>query len=116
MNGVFWVSARSQAPQTTLAPLLATLLERRVQARRAAPGACDFCLGNPLELPLPGYVEASNVRRPPGQGSARAQDERARRAAGRARSLPTWRGADYSADDVLMPPVRSQAWRSLGMP
>ncbi len=103
MNPIPWASARSQALQATLAPLMTTLLDPRLQAGRAAPGACDFYFGNPQELPLPGYVEALQRRVPPQDKdwfAYKMSEPAAQQAV--ARSLHRWRGVAYHPDDILM--------------
>ena len=103
MNSIPWASARSQALQTTLAPLMATLLDPDVQAGRAAPGACDFYFGNPQEFPLQGYVEALQRWVSPQDKdwyAYKLSEPTAQQAV--ARSLNTWRGVGYHPDDVLM--------------
>jgi aspartate aminotransferase len=103
MSSIPWASARSQVLQTTLAPLPATLLDPRIQAGRAAPGACDFYFGNPQEFPLPGYVEALQRWVPPQDKDGftyKMSEPAAQRSV--ARSHHAWRGVDYHPEDVLM--------------
>ncbi len=75
-----------------------------VYARWAGtPGLADFAVGNPHEMPLPGYVDALHRHlEPQDPGLVRLQDERAERPGGRRPdadradrtalgSRPTWR-------------------------
>ena len=49
-------AARVAAIRQALAPIR-SYLEIRDEWRRQ-PGVCDFVLGNPQEMPLPGFVDA----------------------------------------------------------
>jgi aspartate aminotransferase len=97
------VARRSQALQALTGPLVEFLTRSTWAERRARPGALDFAVGNPQEMPLPGYVDA--LRR---QVEPRTKDWFAYQmsdpiaCAAVAAGLGERLGAAFQAEDVLM--------------
>ena len=74
---------------TTVGPFV-SFFEGSFARWNADPTVANFAVGNPQEMPLPGYVDALRRRlEPRGQGLVRLQDERAERAGARSRAALT---------------------------
>ena len=50
------------AVRASFAPVAAFFNDSRWRERLGEPGVCDFALGNPQEMPLPGFVEALKAK------------------------------------------------------
>jgi aspartate aminotransferase len=74
-----------------------------IWARREEPGVANFAVGNPQEMPLPGYVASLERWLPPQNKdwfAYKLSEPRSRRAV--AHSLTTRTGLDWDPDDVFM--------------
>jgi aspartate aminotransferase len=72
---------------------------------RRQPGVCDFVLGNPQEMPLPGFVDAIRRHALPQDKDwfAYKRSEPEARAAV-AKVLREWRGLPFEPDDIALTP------------
>lgn len=78
---------------------------QRAETLRTRPGAIDLTLGNPQELPIPGYVEALARHLPPIDRDSYAyhrSDHNARAVV--AKRLIEWRGLPFEPEDVALTP------------
>ncbi|OGO11128.1 MAG: aminotransferase [Chloroflexi bacterium RBG_13_68_17] len=97
------LSSRLSGIQDRLAPLLHILTDPAFEARLGDPAACDFLLGNPQEMPLPGFVQALRDHLPPRNKdwyAYKMSEPEARRAV--ADGLRRWRGVAYDPEDILL--------------
>lgn len=97
------LSSRLSSIQDRLAPLLHILTDPAFEARLGDPAACDFLLGNPQEMPLPGFVQALRDHLPPRNKdwyAYKMSEPEARRAV--ADGLRRWRGVAYDPEDILL--------------
>src|SRR6476469_4207487 len=72
---------------------------------RRRPGACDFVLGNPQEMPLPGFVSALQRRSEPQDKdwfAYKFSEPNATEVV--AEALREWRGLPFEPADVAMTP------------
>ena len=78
---------------------------QQMEAQRRRPGTVDLTLGNPQELPIPGYVEALARHLPPIDRDSYAyhrSDHDARTVV--AKRLIEWRGMAFEPDDIALTP------------
>ncbi len=97
------VSGRSLALQELTGPLLTFMTRSTWARRRGEPGVLDFTVGNPQEMPLPGYVDALRRQLEPRDKDWFAyQMSDAAACAAVAAGLAARLGAPFQAEDVLM--------------
>lgn len=96
-------AARVAAIRQALAPLRSYLEIR--DALRRQPGVCDFVLGNPQEMPLPGFVDAIRRHAEPQDKDwfAYKWSEPAAREVV-AKVLREWRGLPFEPEDIALTP------------
>jgi aspartate aminotransferase len=96
-------AARVAAIKKSLAPLR-SYLDVWDELRRQ-PGVCDFVLGNPQEMPLPGFVDAIRRHANPQDKDwfAYKRSEPAARDVV-AKALREWRGLPFEPEDVALTP------------
>ncbi len=96
-------AARVAAIRQALAPLRSYLEVR--EALRRQPGVCDFVLGNPQEMPLPGFVDAIRRHAEPQDKDwfAYKWSEPAAREVV-AKALREWRGLPFEPEDIALTP------------
>ena len=96
-------AARVAAIRQALAPLRSYLEIR--DALRRQPGVCDFVLGNPQEMPLPGFVDAIRRHAEPQDKDwfAYKWSEPAAREVV-AKALREWRGLPFEPEDIALTP------------
>lgn len=97
------ISPHLERVRAASAPFLEFLATSAWSRRMGAPGICDFVVGNPQEMPLPGYVEAireASLPRHPGWFGYALNEPAAQEAA--ARSLRERLGTGFHAEDVLL--------------
>jgi aspartate aminotransferase len=88
--------------RASIAPFM-SFFEGPIWARLADPDVANFAVGNPQEMPLPGYVEALATALPPRDKdwfAYKMNEPNSRRAV--ARSLATRTGLDWDPADVFM--------------
>ncbi len=86
----------------TIEPFM-RFFEGPIWARREEPGVANFAVGNPQEMPLPGYVDALERWLPPQNKdwfAYKLSEPKSRRAV--AESLTTRTGLPWDPDDVFM--------------
>ena len=86
----------------TIEPFM-RFFEGPIWARREEPGVANFAVGNPQEMPLPGYVNALERWLPPQNKdwfAYKLSEPKSRRAV--AQSLTTRTGLPWDPDDVFM--------------
>lgn len=95
--------ARTRAALETMAPIKRFLDESEWSSRFGDPDICDFTIGNPHDMPLPGYVEALARRLSPENRYwyAYKQNEPSSRSIV-ADSLCVWRGIPFEKEDIFM--------------
>ncbi len=96
-------AARVAAIEHSLAPLRSYLEIR--DALRRQPGVCDFVLGNPQEMPLPGFVDAIRRHAEPQDKDWFAykwSEPTAREVV--AKALREWRGLPFEPEDIALTP------------
>jgi len=96
-------AARVAAITESLAPLRSYLEIR--EALRRQPGVCDFVLGNPQEMPLPGFVDAIRRHAEPQDKDwfAYKWSEPAAREVV-AKALREWRALPFEPEDIALTP------------
>ncbi len=96
-------AARVAAITESLAPLRSYLEVR--DALRRQPSVCDFVLGNPQEMPLPGFVDAIRRHAEPQDKDwfAYKWSEPAAREVV-AKALREWRGLPFEPEDIALTP------------
>ncbi|MDQ2965926.1 MAG: aminotransferase class I/II-fold pyridoxal phosphate-dependent enzyme, partial [Chloroflexota bacterium] len=88
--------------RASIAPFLG-FFEGPIWARREDPDVANFAVGNPQEMPLPGYVAALSAALQPRDKdwfAYKLSEPNARRAVGR--SLTARTGLDWDPEDVFM--------------
>ena len=96
-------AARVAAIKNSLAPLR-SYLDVWDELRRQ-PGVCDFVLGNPQEMPLPGFVDAIRRHANPQDKdwfAYKRSEPEARDVV--AKALREWRGLPFEPEDVALTP------------
>jgi aspartate aminotransferase len=94
-------AARTSAVGTAMAGLLTQLAYW--DSARGRPGICDFLLGNPQEMPLPGFVSAIQRHAEPRNKDWFAyQRSEFETRSEVAEVLRTWRGMPFEPEDVAM--------------
>jgi aspartate aminotransferase len=97
------VSRRSLALEELTRPLLTFLTQSTWARRRGEPGVLDFTVGNPQEMPLPGYVDALRRQLEPRHKDWFAyQMSDPAACAAVAAGLTTRLGVPFQAQDILM--------------
>ena len=96
-------AVRVAAIEHSLAPLRSYLEIR--DALRRQPGVCDFVLGNPQEMPLPGFVDAIRRHAEPQDKDwfAYKWSEPAAQEVV-AKALREWRGLPFEPEDIALTP------------
>jgi aspartate aminotransferase len=94
---------RTRAALDAVEPLRRFIEESGWFTRLAEPGGCDFTIGNPHDLPPPGFVEALAAKLAPQNDRwyAYKMNEPGPRAI-LARSLKAWRGIDFEEQDIFL--------------
>jgi len=86
-----------------LRPVTSFLFDPVFEKRTSDPLACDFALGNPQEMPLPGFVDALQRSIVPQNKDWFAyKDNEPESRAAVAESLRAWRGVSYEPDDIFL--------------
>jgi aspartate aminotransferase len=96
-------AARVAAIKNALAPLR-SYLDIWDELRRQ-PGVCDFVLGNPQEMPLPGFVDTIRQHAEPQDKdwfAYKRSEPEAREVV--AKSLREWRGLPFEPEDIALTP------------
>lgn len=86
-----------------LGPLAGVLADRQMSERAALPSACNFLVGNPQEMPLPGFVEAIqrwSVPRTKDWFAYKDNESGSRKAV--VESLRKQRGVTFQEDNIFM--------------
>jgi len=98
------VSRKSQALQDLTAPVVSFLTGSTWARRRGEPGLADFVVGNPQEMPLPGFVDALRQQIEPRANDWFAYQMNDPRACSVVASSLSERlsGAPFDPDDILM--------------
>lgn len=97
------LTARTRAALKTIEPIRRFFAEPEWSRRMGDPDACDFTIGNPHDMPPPGYVEALQRRVVPEHihWYAYKTNESASRAIVAA-SLRAWRGVAFKEEDIFV--------------
>lgn len=97
------ISRQMGAVLQVVKPLGAFIFDPLFEARKTDPLACDFALGNPQDLPLPGFVDALQRASVPQNKDwfAYKDNEPASRAVV-AGSLRAWRGIQFEPEDIFL--------------
>lgn len=97
------ISRRIAALLDVTAPVMHFFTQSAYARRTRTPADCDFAVGNPHEMPLPGFVEALGKWSIPQHAHWYGYSE-SRHSAQTvvAESLRAWRGLPFEADDIFM--------------
>jgi aspartate aminotransferase len=95
--------ARTRAALAAVEPLQRYIEQTGWFYRLTEPGICDFTIGNPHDVPPPGFVEAlaSKVTPQNDRWYAYKMNEPGPRAV-LAKSLKAWRGIDFDEKDIFL--------------
>jgi aspartate aminotransferase len=99
------VSKRLNALQSGLQPLLDFLTNSTYAKRVGEPGVCDFALGNPQEMPLPGLVSAIREHAQPANKDWFAYQRNESHATQPVvDALRASHGVDFAPEDIFLTP------------
>jgi aspartate aminotransferase len=98
-----FLSSRAKVALETIGPLMQLLTDSAWARRGDEPGACDFMVGNPQEMPLPAFVDSLRRWSEPRDSHwfAYKMDEPSPRAAV-AEALRKWRGVPFEPEDIFL--------------
>ncbi len=97
------LSARTAAALAAIAPIQQFLSESLWAHRPAGAEICDFAIGNPHELPPPGFAEALQRQvapRDPKWYGYKMNEVESRAAV--AASMLSWRGVNFAPEDIFL--------------
>jgi len=97
------ISARAAAALKAMAPIQRFLTESSWARRPAGGEVCDFAIGNPHEMPPPGFAEALQRQvapRDPSWYGYKMNEAESRAAV--AASLLSWRGISIAPEDIFL--------------
>lgn len=103
MSTLTSISKRNQALQRLNASVFHFAVESDWARHKNAPGACDFAVGNPHEMPIPGFVAAlQKAAVPQNQEWFAYKDNELASRTTVAAALKQWRGVTFEPDDIFM--------------
>ena len=97
------VSKKITNLQGSLATVIAHLTDPEIIRRGSDPEDCDFLLGNPHDMPLPGFVDAlQRWAKPQNKDWFAYKMSETHSQEILAESLQRWRGIQYKPEDILL--------------